>query len=110
MKDKEGYIKELAVAVGIGCCILAGIKLAADTFPKEEPVVEEEEVVVEEYPLNGVFYCEFYKTKTAAVENIIHFEVVPIGSGWNWTLYIDDGAVLFFTQTAGQFCYINHVE
>lgn len=105
--EQKGVVKELAASVAVATMLVAGIAIAANIMPKEEPVVEE---VVEYLPLNGVFYCEYYKAKTQVVENIVNYETISVGSGWNWLLHLGDGTTLFYTQTAGQFCYVHHVE
>ena len=73
----------------------------------------EVEVVEEDYipviMLDGVFQCEYYKATAQHVPDVINYEVVATQSGWNWILHLKDDTSLFYTQSAGQFCYVKHV-
>lgn len=73
----------------------------------EEAIPEE---TIEELPLNGVFQCEYYKSVAQKIPDVANFEVFPEGGEWMWRLDLHDGTSLFYSQTAGQFCYVHNVE
>lgn len=98
----------LDIAGGIlGMSLLAGLFVFAAQSAPAHNAQDNEEVVM---PLNGTFRCEYYKAKGQEVSNVIGYEVTPAASGWNWIITVEDGTSLFFTQTAGQFCYVTQEE
>lgn len=85
----------------------AAIGLAFSNAYDKQAVEEEAVEVVEEYtPSPGTFHCEYYKAKTQVVEDVYDHYVVHVSNGWNWVLTMHDGTTLYYTQTAGQFCYV----
>lgn len=100
----------LDIAGGIlGMSLLAGLFVfAAQSAPAHSAQGNEDSAAA--LPLNGTFRCEYYKAKGQEVSNVIGYEVTPASSGWNWIITVEDGTSLFFTQTAGQFCYVTQEE
>lgn len=71
---------------------------------------EEEYTEAEVLPLNGEFSCTYHKARVMHVENVVNFSVTDNQAGWNWSLELKDGSVLFFTQGTDKLCFITHVE
>lgn len=99
-------LASLVLAIGMGALALYA-KQNKDPELEPVPVLEEEVPVL---PLNGEFYCEFYKTKTQVMEGIAGYEVTEGSRGWNWVFHMHDGTSIFYVQLPGQFCYVHHVE
>lgn len=92
--------------------VLGFVALAGKAYydKEQQPQVEQEQL--EDIPveaLNGEFRCEYYKAKTQVVEGIAGYEVTEGTRGWNWVFHMHDETSIFYTQTAGQFCYVVHV-
>lgn len=103
--SKKSAISGIFLAIGLAAL---GAKGYADRVEKEKLEQQQlEDIPVE--PLNGVFSCEYYKGTTQKLEGISWYEVTESARGWNWTFIVEDGTAVFFTQTAGQFCYVTHV-
>lgn len=85
----------------VASALFVGINLH---YNKDIP--EEGDVVVEEYNFNGTFQCEYYKHATLAIHDIIYFETFPTERSWNWKLFVEDGAVLHYTQGIDKICYV----
>lgn len=71
--------------------------------------VAAEQAVEQSTPLNGVFSCTYHKLVTHTLSGINSYEITPLASGWNWVFITEEQGAVFFTQTAGQFCYVHHV-
>lgn len=106
MSKKSAISGVLLVAGFIG---LAG-KVYYDKEKAQEQLEQEQLEEIPVLPLNGVFTCNYYKGTTHQLEGISWYEVTESARGWNWTFIVEDGTAVFFTQTAGQFCYVSHVE
>lgn len=90
--------------------ILGFVALAGKAYYDKEQL--EAQAQVEDIPvetLNGEFYCEYYKAKTQVLSNVHSYETIATQSGWNWVFELHDETAVFYTQTAGQFCYVIHV-
>ena len=95
------------VLVVMGFAALCG-KAYFDKVEQEKLEQQQlEDIPVE--PLNGEFYCEYYKAKTQVLSNVYSYETIATQSGWNWVFELHDETAVFYTQTAGQFCYVIHV-
>lgn len=101
--SKKSAISGVFVVLGL-------VALAGKAYYDKEQL--EGQVQVEDIPvetLNGEFYCEYYKAKTQVLSNVYSYETIATQSGWNWVFELHDETAVFYTQTAGQFCYVIHV-
>lgn len=101
----------VAAGVALICTALGGLvgySIALDQEQEQEPLEVVQEAV-EAAPLDGEFTCSYYKSTTLKLENITSYEVVGIENGWNWVFQGEDGSSFFYTQTAGQLCYVRSV-
>lgn len=89
--------------------VLAGtVATMAITIKNTQP--KEEYTEVEYLPLNGEFSCTYHKASVMHVPDVVNFSVTDAQAGWNWSLELKDGSVLFFTQGTDKLCFITHVE
>ena len=92
----------------VTAAMLGGLVIAGAMFTKKER--EEEYIEVEVLPLNGEFSCTYHKARVMHVPDVVNFSVTDAQAGWNWSLELKDGSVLFFTQGTDKLCFITHVE
>lgn len=105
--SKKSVVSAMFVVAG-----MVGLATYGRHVVEEHQQFQVEEEQLEEVwsePLNGVFTCNYYKGTTHQLEGISWYEVTDSARGWNWTFIVEDGTAVFFTQTAGQFCYVIHV-
>lgn len=109
--SKKSVISGIFLVVG-----LAALSGKAHYDKAEQEHLEQEHLEQQQmedeipyYPLNGTFTCEYYKAKTQVMEGISWYSVSETSRGWNWMFSMEDDTAIFYTQTAGQFCYVKHV-
>lgn len=105
--SKKSAISGVILVMGL---VALGGKAYHDNKQEQERIEQQLEEAVDIYPLNGVFTCSYYKSTTVKLEGITHYETSETARGRNWLFIVEDGTAIFYTQTAGHFCHVEHVE